>query len=62
MNREQKLRNIILDKYISLRKFANAAEIPYSTLTTILERGIAGTSFDTIIKICQTLEIDPEKI
>ncbi|MBQ8789390.1 MAG: helix-turn-helix transcriptional regulator [Oscillospiraceae bacterium] len=62
MNREQKLRNIILDKYISLRKFANAAEIPYSTLTTILERGIAGASFDTIIKICQTLEIDPEKI
>ena len=62
MNREQKLRNIILDKYISLRTFANAAEIPYSTLTTILERGIAGASFDTIIKICQTLEIDPEKI
>ena len=62
MNRERKLRNIILDKYISLRKFANAAEIPYSTLTTILERGIAGASFDTIIKICQTLEIDPEKI
>ncbi|MBQ5328124.1 MAG: helix-turn-helix transcriptional regulator [Oscillospiraceae bacterium] len=62
MNREQKLRNIILDKYISLRKFANAAEIPYSTLTTILERGIAGASFDTVIKICRVLEVDPKEI
>ncbi|MBQ3500014.1 MAG: helix-turn-helix transcriptional regulator [Oscillospiraceae bacterium] len=62
MIREQKLRNLILDKYISLRKFAFEADIPYSSLTTILDRGIAGASFDTVIKICKTLEIDPETI
>ena len=62
MNREQKLRNLILDKFVSLRKFAFEADIPYSSLTTILERGIAGASFDTVIKICKTLEIDPESI
>ena len=62
MIREQKLRNMILDKYVSLRKFAFEADIPYSSLTTILDRGIAGASFDTVIKICKTLEIDPESI
>ena len=62
MNREQKLRNLILDKFVSLRKFAFEADIPYSSLTTILDRGIAGASFDTGIKICKTLEIDPEII
>ena len=62
MIREQKLRNLILDKYVSLRKFAFEADIPYSSLTTILDRGIAGASFDTVIKICRTLGIDPESI
>ena len=62
MNREQKLRNLILDKFVSLRKFAFEADIPYSSLTTILDRGIAGASFDTVIKICKTHEIDPESI
>ena len=62
MNREQKLRNLILDKFVSLRKFTFEADIPYSSLTTILDRGIAGASFDTVIKICKTLEIDPESI
>ena len=62
MIREQKLRNLILDKFVSLRKFAFEADIPYSSLTTILDRGIAGASFDTVIKICKTLEIDPESI
>ena len=31
MSREQKLRNAILDRYISLRQFAEKADIPYST-------------------------------
>ena len=62
MNREQRLRNLILDRFISLRKFSEAAEIPYSSLMTILNRGIAGASFDTVMKICRTLEINPDEI
>lgn len=62
MNREQRLRNLILDKFISLRSFSKAADIPYSSLTTILNRGIAGASFDAVMKICRTLEIDPKEI
>lgn len=59
MSREQHLRNIILDRYISLRQFSLDADIPYSTLMTLLSRGISGASFDTVILICKKLEIDP---
>ncbi len=59
MNREQKLRNIILDRYKSLRQFSLKADIPYSTLMTLLSRDIGGASFDVVIKICKKLEIDP---
>lgn len=62
MNRELKLRNMILDKYTSLRQFAIKADIPYSTLITILLRGIGGASFDMIMKICNKLEIDPVEL
>ena len=59
MSREERLRNIILDKYISFRQFSLEADIPYSSLMTLLARGIGGASFDTIILICRKLEIDP---
>ena len=59
MSREQKLRNLILDSYTSLRRFAAEADIPYSTLMTLLSRDMGGASFDIIIKICKKLEIDP---
>lgn len=62
MNREQKLRNLILDRYQSLRKFAIEAEIPYSTLMTLLSRDVGGASFDVMMKICRALGIDPTEL
>lgn len=62
MNREQKLRNLILDRYTSLRRFSIEADIPYSTLMTLLSRDIGGASFDVVIKICKKLQIDPMEI
>lgn len=62
MSREQILRNLILDKFISLRQFALEANIPYSSLMTVLSRGIGGASFDTVMRICQKLEIDPSEL
>lgn len=59
MNREQKLRNLILDRYPSLRQFAIESDIPYSTLMTLLSRDVGGASFDLIIKICKQLDVDP---
>lgn len=62
MSREIKLRNLILDRYKSLREFAKEADIPYSTLMTLLSRDIGGASFDTVIQICKKLNIDPKDI
>ena len=62
MTREQNLRNLILDRYTSLRQFSIEADIPYSTLMTLLTRGIGGASFDTVVQICKALEIDPREL
>ena len=62
MNRELVLRNLILDKYSSLRQFALEADIPYSSLMTILSRGIGGASFDMVMQICHKLNIDPTEL
>ena len=59
MGRELMLRNMILDRYVSLRQFAKEIDVPYSTLMTLLARDIGGASFDIVIKICKKLELNP---
>lgn len=62
MSRELGLRNLILDRYSSLRQFALEADIPYSSLMTVLSRGIGGASFDMVMQICHKLNIDPTEL
>lgn len=62
MSRELYLRNLILDNYPSLRQFALEADIPYSSLMTILSRGVGGASFDVVMQICRKLMINPEEL
>ncbi|HOP12094.1 MAG TPA: helix-turn-helix transcriptional regulator [Oscillospiraceae bacterium] len=62
MEREQRLRNEILDRYKSIRQFALAVDVPYSSIMTGLAKGITGMSFDTVIKICRALELNPYEI
>ena len=62
MTREWALRKAILEQYPSLRQFALESGIPYSTLLTLLSRGIGGASFDVVIRICKQLHIDPREL
>ena len=62
MTREFRLRNLILDRYPSLREFAKKADIPYSTLMTVLTRGIGGAGFDTVMRICRALGVEPQDL
>ena len=62
MSREHFLRNLILDNYPSLRQFALEADIPYSSLMTILSRGVGGASFDVVMQICKKLQIEPSAL
>ena len=58
MSVEQKLQNYILENYKSIMQFAKVAELPYTTVKGIFNRGIWGTSIQNVIKICNTLSID----
>lgn len=58
MDKTEKLKHIILNKYNSIREFAKIADIPSTTLTSALDKGIGGMAVDRIIKICEVLNID----
>lgn len=58
MNKTEKLKHIILSKYNSIREFSKIVEIPSTTLTSALDKGIGGMAVDRIIKICEVLNID----
>ena len=47
----------IKKQYKSVRQFSEKSGIPYSTLSNALSKGIGGTSYDTVNKICNLLNI-----
>ena len=40
-----------------MRQFSEKCGIPYSTLSNALSKGIGGTSYETVIKICNLLNL-----
>lgn len=58
MDKSQKLKDIILSKYKSIREFSKIIGIPNSTLVTALDNGIGGMAVDKVIRICEELNID----
>lgn len=57
---EEDLKSIILSRYKSLRAFTQEVDIPYSTVDTILKRGINRAGVVTMAKICKALDLDLE--
>ncbi len=62
MTTEEKLKEYILERYRSIREFTIAIDIPYSTLTGVLTRGIDNSSVGVIFKICKALNISPDAL
>lgn len=58
MNVEELLKEQILLKHKSIRAFALKCGIPYTTIMSVLKRGIGRASTDVIFSICDCLEID----
>ncbi len=44
-------------QYGSVAKFSAASGIPYGTLGNALAKGVGGTAYDTVVKICNMLHI-----
>lgn len=62
MTTEEKLRVYILSRYNSLREFTIDADLKYSTVDSILRRGIGNSSVGNVIKICKTLRISADAL
>ena len=62
MDREEKIKKLIKERGYTLKDFSNKIDMPYSTLHSILSRGIGNASIDNIIKICNGLKIKVEDL
>ena len=49
----------IKKQFRSVRQFSMYIGIPQSTLVTAIQKGVGGTSFETIMHICEVLNIKP---
>lgn len=59
---EMKLREMIVKQYGSLKKFCEIIDMPWTTLDSILKRGIANSNITNVIKITAELGIDTESL
>ncbi len=48
----------IKKQYKSIRKFSQDTGIAQTTIISALKKGIGGTAYDTVVKICSTLHIE----
>jgi hypothetical protein len=62
MTIEEELKDYILSRYNSLREFSILADIPNSTVNTILIRGVENAKVGNIIKICKALNISADAL
>lgn len=54
----QLIKTEIKKQYRSVRQFSEKSGIPYSTLSNALSKGMGGTSYDTVVKICEMLKLN----
>lgn len=59
---ENKLKQLIIDRYGSLSKFADRIDMSWTTLDSILKRGITRANITNVLKITKELGIDTEKL
>lgn len=58
---EEKIKNLIIERYGSIRQFALKIDIPYTTIDSILKRGIDNSNVSNVLKMCKALGISVDK-
>ena len=61
-NIENELKDLILEKYGSLSEFCKKIDLPWTTLDSILKRGVDKANIRNILKITSELGIDVERL
>lgn len=59
---EDKIKDMIISRYGSLRNFCNKIDVPYSTIDSILKRGIGKANVLNVIKICNALGLSVDSL
>lgn len=59
---ESELKELIIKRYGSLKKFTDKIGMPWTTLDSILKRGIANSNIGNVLKITEELGIDTESL
>lgn len=62
MEVEEKLKKMMEVKSGNVRNFSIENEIPYTTVRSILERGVLNAKAETVFAICRALNISPETL
>lgn len=62
MSLENKIKELIELKSDSVRAFSIEADVPYTTLRSILERGIMKANVENVFKIAKQLNMKPEQL
>ncbi|MBQ6448567.1 MAG: helix-turn-helix transcriptional regulator [Bacillus sp. (in: Bacteria)] len=60
--RTEIIRKLIGEKAPSQKAFAESVDIPYTTLRSMLERGIGNASVDNVLKVCKGLNITTDQL
>ena len=59
---EEQLKSLIIEKFGSVRQFALKMDIPYTTVDSILKRGIDNSNVGNVLKMCKTLDISIDNL
>lgn len=62
MEVEENLKKMMEVKSGNVRNFSIENEIPYTTVRSILERGVLNAKAETVFAICRALNISPETL
>lgn len=62
MQRAEVLKRLIEETGLNTKAFSEKAGIPYTTLRSILMRGVGGASVDNVLKVCRALGITTEEL
>ncbi|MBF8418915.1 XRE family transcriptional regulator [Heyndrickxia coagulans] len=60
--RTEVVEKLIDEKFPSAKAFAEHIDIPYTTLKSILKRGIGNATVDNVLKICKGLGITTDQL
>lgn len=62
MTVEERLKEMIIKKYGTMKDFTDIIGVPNSTFANIMRRGVNNANVLTIIKICQALDISTDSL